>query len=74
MASESVQSVARAAEVLKVLAQGGWGMGVSEIARTVGLGKSTTHRLLSSLMQAEFVRMEPKSHRWGPKWSKIEST
>jgi DNA-binding IclR family transcriptional regulator len=64
VASESVQSVARAAEVLKVLAQGGWGMGVSEIARTVGLGKSTTHRLLSSLMQAEFVRMEPKSHRY----------
>jgi len=64
VASENVQSVSRAAEVLKVLAQGGWGMGVSEIAQTVGLGKSTTHRLLASLMQAEFVRMEPKSHRY----------
>ena len=64
MASENVQSVSRAAEVLKVLAQGGWGMGVSEIAQTVGLGKSTTHRLLASLMQAEFVRMEAKSHRY----------
>jgi DNA-binding IclR family transcriptional regulator len=64
VASESVQSVARAAEILKVLAGGGWGMGVSEIAQTAGLGKSTTHRLLSSLMQAEFVRMEPKSHRY----------
>lgn len=64
MASESVQSVARAAEVLKVLSQGGWGMGVSEIAQTAGLGKSTTHRLLSSLIEAEFVRMEPKSHRY----------
>lgn len=62
MASESIQSVARAAEVLKVLSQGGWGMGVSEIAQSVGLGKSTTHRLLASLIQAEFVRMEPKSH------------
>lgn len=64
MASESVQSVSRAADVLKVLAQGGWGMGVSEIAQTAGLGKSTTHRLLASLMQAEFVRMEPKSHHY----------
>jgi IclR family transcriptional regulator, KDG regulon repressor len=64
LASESVQSVARAAEVLKVLAQGGWGMGVSEIAQTAGLGKSTTHRLLSSLIEAEFVRMEPNSHRY----------
>ena len=64
MASESVQFVSRAAEVLKVLARGGWGLGVSEISQTAGLGKSTIHRLLASLMQAKFVRMEPKSHRY----------
>ena len=59
MASEGVQSVERAARVLQVLAEGGWAMGMSEIARATGLGKSTTHRLLASLTRAGFVRVEP---------------
>ena len=64
MASEGVQSVERAARVLQVLAEGGWAMGMSEIARATGLGKSTTHRLLASLTRAEFVRVEPRTRQY----------
>lgn len=62
--SESVRSVERAAMVLKVLAEGGASMGVSQIAQATGLGKSTAHRLLASLARADFVRVEPKSRQY----------
>ena len=64
MPSEGVQSVERAARVLRVLAEGGWSMGMSEIAQATGLGKSTTHRLLASLTRAEFVRVEPRTRQY----------
>ena len=64
MASEGVQSVERAARVLQVLAEGGWAMGMTEIARATGLGKSTTHRLLASLTRADFVRVEPITRQY----------
>lgn len=64
MASEHVQSVERATRVLQVLAEGGWSMGVSDIARTAGLGKSTTHRLLASLIRADFVRLDPSTRQY----------
>lgn len=50
--------------VLKVLAEHGASMGVSQIAQATGLGKSTAHRLLASLARAEFVRVEPQSRQY----------
>lgn len=64
MPSESVRSVERAAMVLKVLAESGASMGVSQIAQATGLGKTTAHRLLASLTRADFVRVEPKSRQY----------
>jgi IclR family transcriptional regulator, acetate operon repressor len=59
-ASTGIRVVDRAVEVLDLLAGAGPGLGVTEIARRVRLGKSTTHRLLSSLVRAEIVRLDPE--------------
>lgn len=39
-------------------------MGVTEIAKTINLGKSTVHRILVSLVQARLVRMDPTSRQY----------
>lgn len=59
-ADASVKSVLRAAEILRALAAGaGGGRRLSEIARDAGLGKTTTHRLLSALVEAGLARQDP---------------
>jgi len=60
--SEQVQSIERAAQILQVLSGGG--KGLTEIAREVGLGKSTTHRILASLSTARMVRTDAKSRKY----------
>lgn len=55
---QGVQSVDRALDVLEVLAQGGE-LGVTEIARRVGLPQGTAHRLLLSLARRGYVRRGP---------------
>ncbi|MCT8973595.1 IclR family transcriptional regulator [Microbaculum marinisediminis] len=61
----TVQSVQRAADILKLLAgepTAGWRL--SDIARASGLGKATTHRLLSALSDAGFVYQSPETRRY----------
>ena len=62
--SEGIQSVDRAARVLVALSEGDGQMGLTEIARRVGLGKSTTHRILSSLCGAGLARGDTHSRRY----------
>ncbi|HJM51206.1 MAG TPA: IclR family transcriptional regulator [Alphaproteobacteria bacterium] len=62
--STQIRAVERAARVLKVLSEDSDGMGVTEVAQRVQLGKSTTHRLLSSLSEADLVRVRPSSRRY----------
>jgi IclR family acetate operon transcriptional repressor len=57
------QSVDRAALILKTLSRHG-ALGVTEITRLVGLPKSITYRLLSSLKGADLVRVEPDRRRY----------
>lgn len=57
------QSVDRAALILKTLSLHG-ALGVTEIARLVGLPKSITYRLLSSLKGSDLVRVEPDRRRY----------
>ena len=60
-ASTGIRAVDRAVQVLDLLAEAGQGLGVTGIARRLRLGKSTTHRLLSSLAKAEMVRLDPRT-------------
>lgn len=54
----TVQSVERALEVLEALAAAGGAIGVTEIARRVGLPQGTTHRLLLTLAARGYARRE----------------
>ena len=59
-----IQSIERAARVLKSLSNSGKLMGVTEIANKVNLGKSTVHRILMSLLKATLVRVDSTSHKY----------
>lgn len=49
------------------------GWPISELSERVGLPLSTTHRLISSLMNHDLVAQEPETKRYkvGPKWMEI---
>lgn len=59
-----VQSVDRALDVLEVLAARPGTLGVTEIAREVGLAQGTVHRLLVALVARGWVRQDP-GRRYG---------
>jgi DNA-binding IclR family transcriptional regulator len=69
-----VQSIERAARVLTTLSEAGNPMGVTEIAGAVNLGKSTVHRILTSLMQANFVRTDPESRQYSLGYGLLQLT
>ena len=50
-----VKSIARAADVLRVLAKEANGGALTDIARQAGLGKATAHRILSALIDEGFA-------------------
>ena len=54
-------SVSNAARLLKEFGRSDHELGVSELARRLGLGKSTTHRLLHTLTMERLVEQSPTS-------------
>ena len=64
----SIQSVERAAGILRALGTGTSRMGVTEIAERLGLAKGTCYGLLRTLEQQELVEQEPETgkYRLGP--------
>lgn len=61
----TVKSVQRAAAIIRLLADEamtGWRL--SDIARAAGLGKTTTHRLLTALCEAGFAYQSPDTRRY----------
>jgi len=50
-----IQSVARALRILDTLTQNAGGLGVGDIAKQLGLNVSTTHHLVNTLVEAEYV-------------------
>lgn len=71
---ESIQSVERAARILKTLSDGDTRMGLTEIARRVCLGKSTTHRILSSLCGAGLARGDAKTRQYSLGYGLLQLT
>lgn len=62
-----VPAVDRAARILQLLARDGReGLGVSEISRRLGLNKSTTHGILTTLARHEIVAQDPQTRRFRP--------
>jgi len=60
----SAPSVIKAFEILKLVASARDGMGVSEIARDLGLAKSTVHGMACALEELGAVRRDPLTKRY----------
>lgn len=67
MSGEGLSSVGNAARLLKVFLSREKEIGVSELSRRLGLGKSTVHRLLTTLVQEGLVEQngETGAYRLG---------
>lgn len=59
-----IQSLTRAAAVLRLLAGGERRLGLSEVASALGLAKGTTHGILRTLQQEGFVEQDPVSGKY----------
>lgn len=61
---QGTDMVGKAMRVLSMLGEHPYGIGVSALARAVGLPVTTTHRLLASLQRDGFVTSDPESRRY----------
>ncbi|MCU1642676.1 MAG: Glycerol operon regulatory protein [Nocardia sp.] len=59
-----IQSIERAAAMLRLLARGSGRMGVGEIAAALGLAKPTAHGILKTLQGVGFVDQDPISGKY----------
>lgn len=66
--SGGTESAGRVADVLDLFTTGPAALGVSQIARELGLGKAVVHRILQSLASRSFVESDPQTrgYRLGP--------
>lgn len=60
----SIQSLERAAAILRLLAGGQRRLTLSDVSVTLGLAKPTAHGILRTLMQEGFVEQDPDSSRY----------
>jgi DNA-binding IclR family transcriptional regulator len=56
--------VEKAMDVLQCLADADEELGITEISRQLGIGKSTVHRLLATLQRRHFVRSNPRTRAY----------
>jgi len=62
--SQSVRAVERALEILLLFSLEQQELSITEIARSVGLSKSTVHRLLTALQTKGFVQQNPENQKY----------
>jgi DNA-binding IclR family transcriptional regulator len=70
--SRRVKAVEHALDVRDCMAEAGRPIGVSDIARRVGLSKATVHHLLATLESRRFVMQEPHSSLYRLSWALYE--
>ncbi|MDH6128137.1 IclR family transcriptional regulator [Kitasatospora sp. GP82] len=59
-----IQSLSRAAAIMRLLAGGERRLGLSEVATALGLAKGTAHGILRTLQQEGFVEQDPESGKY----------
>lgn len=62
--TRNIQSLERAAAILRLLAGGERRLGLSDIASALGLAKGTAHGILRTLQHEGFVEQDPASGRY----------
>ncbi|GAA2592300.1 IclR family transcriptional regulator [Streptomyces axinellae] len=62
--ARTIQSLERAAAVLRLLAGGERRLGLSEVATTLDLAKGTAHGLIRTLQQEGFVEQDPATGKY----------
>ena len=62
--ARNIQSLERAAAMLRLLAGGERRLGLSDIASSLGLAKATAHGILRTLQHEGFVEQDPNSGRY----------
>jgi len=62
--SKQVQSVARALDLLELVASGGDEIALTQLARQAGLQPPTAHRLVQTLVEKEWVVQNPRTSRY----------
>jgi len=60
----SIQSIERAAAILRLLAQGTGRLGLNDIADSLGLARSTTHGILRTLQLVGFVEQDASTGKY----------
>ncbi|MDI3258034.1 MAG: IclR family transcriptional regulator [Kyrpidia sp.] len=68
----TVRAVERALDILLCFSSTEMELGLSDIAKRVGLHKSTVHRLLASLESRGFIRRNPQTDKYRLGWSILE--
>ncbi|GAX91952.1 IclR family transcriptional regulator [Effusibacillus lacus] len=68
----TVRAVERALDILLCFSGTEMELGLSDIAKKVGLHKSTVHRLLASLESKGFIRRHPQTEKYRLGWSVLE--
>lgn len=64
----TLSSVRNAARLLKEFSLREPELGVTELSSRLGIGKSTVHRLLATLLNEDFVEQDPITGRYRPAW------
>lgn len=64
MANGLLQSVDNALQIMEVFSEESAELGVSEISKRMGLGKSTVHRLLATMEKRGFVEQNPGTTKY----------
>ncbi len=59
-----VKSVGRALQIMDILSAERHGMGVTEIAKQIGIHKSSVYRLLSTLVEYGYVEQDEETERY----------
>lgn len=59
-----VQSLVRAFGLLDALAESEGGLSLTEVAKKVGLPRSTAHRLLTTMEAMHYLRFDPRTNYW----------
>jgi IclR family transcriptional regulator, KDG regulon repressor len=69
-----VQTLEKSIEVIEILASDGFngGLGISELSNKLGMGKSTIHRILDTLLAHNFVEKCPEGSKYRLGWKLFE--